>query len=118
MGEIKLFHPQYWKNFSREDSNIPQEILEFILQTPIYTKEEFDIKKRFNRVPDLNSYNTRRKVFGIVYSPKADLTQLEYAKFNYLHLLHQQREKVDFVTHFAYKKSYGRYILLEGRLHY
>ena len=115
--EISFIHPSIWKNFTRESPHLPQQFLEYILQTPIYTKTEFLLKtQRFeNSLRD--SYMLLSMPATISYSPNADLNSLEYAKCNYLYKLFCNELHPEFITNFQYRKIGPRMILLHGNLY-
>ena len=114
MGDIIPISSVVWKNFSRDSQHLPKRFLEYLLDVPIYTTEEFESQEIQNIKDIFSSYQKYPHVVFLRYSPTSDIYNTEYGKCNYLYDLYSRDLKPHLVRDISiiYRPNHNSVILM------
>lgn len=114
MGEIIPISPIIWKNFSRHSIHLPQRFLEYMLDIPIYTAEEFESCKQKNIEDIFSTYQKCPHLAFLRYSPTSEIYNVEYGKCNFLYELYSHNLKPQLVRDFSiiYRPNHKSVIMM------
>lgn len=114
MGDIIPISPIIWKNFSRDSYHLPKKFLEYVLDVPIYTTEEFESKKQGNIEDIFSPYKVYKHIVFMRYSPTSDIKNFEYGRCNFLYEIYSHGLKPHYIRDFSiiYRPRHSSVILL------
>lgn len=117
MGNIIPISPLIWKNFSRDSQHLEKEFLEYVLDVPVYTTEEFEAKQHETLEDIFSSLKQYKHITVMRYSPTSDIN-LEFGKCNLLYHMYSLDVKPRYVRDFSIISRPRNPIALLGNIYF